>query len=374
MRFAFTSWTESLGSLEQEYRIHYLPADATQMSIAITVWQIPNILFAYADFQLFNNTPLYWYLAANRMALLAFSGYAIHALREASTPEIFDRILLRWFIVVITLVLYINAAWAPVVPANIAISVLILLSTYLVIPSKMMLRFIPAFYLTFGNILVSLRFGPPVDSQSTYLILVALLMANLLGIIFSGKLYAYRRMVFLALSKEAKIKDELNHLASTDELTGVFNRRKLMELAQQEFDLFKRCGKPLAVLMIDLDYFKILNDQHGHQAGDKILTRFTAFVAQNIRQTDIWGRLGGEEFVLILSGTDREQAEIISERFRYDTSQLITRVGGDLLNFTVSIGVTTASDKDKTFTDVLTRSDTALYRAKNNGRNRIEVA
>ncbi|MDR3561987.1 MAG: GGDEF domain-containing protein, partial [Negativicutes bacterium] len=231
----------------------------------------------------------------------------------------------------------------------------------------------PAIYLTLGSIFVAVRFGPAVTPAAAYLLLVGLLMANVLGIIFSAKLYEYRRNVYLARVEEAKIKEELNRQASTDELTGVFNRRKLLELARREFDLFTQNAQPLAIVMIDLDRFKDLNDQHGHQAGDKILVHFTAFISQNIRQTDIFGRLGGEEFVLVLPRTSREQAEAISERFRQESSQLVTRVGDKLLDFTISIGVTAAVAEDQTFLDVLTRADIALYLAKRNGRNRTEV-
>ncbi|MDR3592880.1 MAG: GGDEF domain-containing protein [Negativicutes bacterium] len=373
MRITFPRWNESLGNLEQEYRVHYLPADARQMSIAIIIWQIPNILLAYADFQIFNGSMVYWSLLVVRLSLLLLSACAVQALRKAVTPQVFDRTLLVWFAAAISFVLYINATWATVAPVSSAFTVMILLTIYLIIPGRMFFRLIPALYMTIGSIFVCLRFGPTVTPVVAYLLMVGLLMANLLGIIFSAKLYDYRRKIYLAQFEEARIREELHRLASTDELTGVFNRRKLLELAKQEFDLFKQNGQPLAVLMIDIDHFKSLNDQHGHPAGDKILTRFTAFIAQNIRQTDVWGRLGGEEFVLVLPNTAREQAEIISERFRQESSQLVTRIGDKLLDFTISVGVTAASASDQTFLDILTRADIALYLAKKNGRNRTEA-
>ncbi|MDR3563177.1 MAG: GGDEF domain-containing protein [Negativicutes bacterium] len=370
----FPTWIESLGELEPDYRAHYLAADALQVSVVIAVWQIPNILLAFVDYQFFADSPQYGGLVIARILLLLLSLWAIYALRRTPGPREFDRFLLSWFPVALTIILYLDAVWAARVPGIAAINVLVVFTSYLVIPSRMVTRVAPGLFLTTGNLLLYHWLGKTVDLQSLYMVLVAHLMANLLGVIFSARLFTYRRKEFLAMTKEAKVKAELSRLACTDELTGVLNRRRLLELAQGEFLLFKHSGRPLSVLMIDLDYFKKFNDTHGHYAGDKILTEFSGAVAEKIRHNDIWGRVGGEEFVLVLPETTPHHALTISERFRIDAGQLSVRIGEQLLGFTVSIGLTQATAADHSFLDVLKRADKALYRAKKNGRNRTEVA
>lgn len=174
---------------------------------------------------------------------------------------------------------------------------------------------------------------------------------------------------FLLLHRE---RDEvaLFKLATIDMLTGLYNRRAFIDLAGREIARARRLKLPFAVLMMDLDWFKRVNDEFGHQAGDQVLAAFAAVATHSVRIEDLVGRYGGEEFCVLLPGTAMAPALAIAERLRSEVSM---RPLGPLPRVTtVSIGVAVCNGGDKVSLDaVIARADEALYRAKNEGRNRV---
>jgi len=166
---------------------------------------------------------------------------------------------------------------------------------------------------------------------------------------------------------------ELRHLATTDLLTGLPNRRHFLHRVEQELARFHRFGQPLALLMLDIDHFKQINDRHGHAAGDAVLQHFAAVALGALRATDIIGRLGGEEFAVLLPGTDLEGARQYAERLRREMEGQPCRAASQVIDFTVSIGLTLLNRNDSTTDLPLARADAALYRAKRGGRNRVEM-
>lgn len=173
-------------------------------------------------------------------------------------------------------------------------------------------------------------------------------------------------------------RDELERLAHTDSLTGVINRRHFLELAEQELERAHRHGDALSILMIDIDHFKRINDQYGHQTGDIALQRLTSWCLAVLRSFDVFGRLGGEEFVALLPRSDAVGAREVAERLRLTVEAAEIVLDDSLrIRFTISVGVTTLSavpdGKRKTIETLLNQADQALYQAKNAGRNRVCV-
>ncbi len=372
MRQIWLTLTEATDDLESQYRAHYLAADARQTILAIAIWLVPAVLLAYADYLTFGLSSVFAALAALRLAFCAYSLYTIAALKKVATARQYDNLFLRWAAVSIIVVLILNYSWARYVPPNGAITVLILFSAYMVFPNRLRVRIIPPLVLSVGNLLLQLAVEP-INPESLLTMIVALIMANVLGIIFSTWLQNHRRTEFRARLEEARAREELYRLASIDDLTGILNRRKLMQLAAEEYEQTKNDDRPLSALMIDIDHFKRLNDNCGHETGDLILTDFTAYVTATLQQKNIWGRLGGDEFVLVLPDLPCDQARHIAEQLRsgFD-GESFPRLK-EAPNYTISIGITEAQPRDKCFDDVLKRADKALYRAKRNGRNRTEV-
>lgn len=162
--------------------------------------------------------------------------------------------------------------------------------------------------------------------------------------------------------------------STKDPLTGLGNRGATLTELQSRFDLSRRHDRPISVVMCDLDHFKQVNDRYGHGAGDIVLAGFGERVRQNLRGSDLAGRIGGEEFVLVLPETDLEGAELLAERLRVslsDTPHLLPL--GPLL-VTCSLGVAQRETEDRDAGRLLGRADEALYEAKRGGRNRVVVA
>ena len=159
--------------------------------------------------------------------------------------------------------------------------------------------------------------------------------------------------------------------STRDPLTGLNNRRSALEELQNRFDLSQRHNRPLAVIMCDLDHFKRINDTLGHGAGDVVLQEFGQRVKNNLRTTDMAGRIGGEEFLLILPETDLEGALLLAERLRVATSGFAFELPTNPIEVTCSLGVAERSPEDRDGGALLARADGALYVAKRGGRNRV---
>lgn len=177
------------------------------------------------------------------------------------------------------------------------------------------------------------------------------------------------------LLEMAKERTERVHkeAALIDPLTGVHNRRAITEFAQQILAREVRPTKPMAIFMFDIDKFKSINDTYGHPVGDKVIKLLAATAKKTLRQTDVFGRLGGEEFAAFLGNTDEKGAVIVAERVRLAFFEAARVVDGIEIGATVSIGVTFTTNYKDAVEALLARADEALYEAKNAGRNRMMI-
>ena len=187
-----------------------------------------------------------------------------------------------------------------------------------------------------------------------------------------GHMSRMRKQLALSRSDLEKALRAIQELATRDELTGVHNRRHLLDMLRHEKNRCARTGATFCISVVDLDFFKQINDKYGHQAGDDVLRGFCRSTAQRMRTADYFGRYGGEEFLLILTDTNLEGARIVADRLRRETEQLgFTDVNPDL-RISVSIGLAQHQPGDE-IEQTLQRADDALYRAKAAGRNRVEM-
>jgi len=167
---------------------------------------------------------------------------------------------------------------------------------------------------------------------------------------------------------------ELERLATTDDLTKLYNRRYLRERLQEEMHRATRSESPLSLIMLDIDFFKSINDTYGHIVGDEVLQKIAENISSMARVTDFCARYGGEEFCLVLPDTDAPGAQEISERIRQDVSRCEhTGTNGVTFSVTISLGVA-QWDRSQTMLEFTSEADKALYQAKQSGRNRVNVA
>lgn len=175
------------------------------------------------------------------------------------------------------------------------------------------------------------------------------------------------------VTRTRTMEQELRRLATTDELTGANNRRHFMSRAEEEIARANRYGTPVTILTLDIDLFKRVNDTYGHPVGDKVLIKLVKVCLETLRITDIFARMGGEEFSAILPETDIDNAAISAERVRQAIQRTSVPIDNGKVVFTVSLGISQLRNRDDTLDSLMRRADKALYRAKALGRNRVEV-
>jgi diguanylate cyclase (GGDEF)-like protein len=201
------------------------------------------------------------------------------------------------------------------------------------------------------------------------------------GVIFLIAAYRATNLLAFFLRRAFQLSEDLSlahalaqELARTDELTGMNNRRAFLELAEHSLQQAERYDRPLSLVLFDLDGFKAINDAHGHAAGDEVLRTVAEVVRNTIRTSDVAGRLGGEEFGVLLPETDAAAALVIAERLRAGFAATPARGRQATLRFTASFGVVERDGANGPMDELLARADSALYQAKARGRDRVEVS
>ena len=177
------------------------------------------------------------------------------------------------------------------------------------------------------------------------------------------------------ITDRKKMEEDLRRLATTDPLTGVNNRRRYTEISERELTRCKRYRHPLCVLMLDADHFKNINDTYGHEVGDRVLKALADACTGELRDVDVLGRFGGEEFTVTLPETPLETALEAAERLRVKLAETTVKLeDGQDISFTVSIGASCLNGQEEGLADLLNRADAALYNAKEQGRNKVVSA
>lgn len=185
------------------------------------------------------------------------------------------------------------------------------------------------------------------------------------------KAEAARLQLEYEVAERRQLEIKLRRLATTDGLTGAFTRAELLAAAQRELDAGQKVGKQLVVLMLDVDHFKAINDGFGHAGGDRALEHLVATLRADIRQIDLLGRMGGEEFAIVLPATPLLAAEAVAERVRARVAETSVPFHDRRIGMTISIGMAAQVEGDGSIEQLIMRADEALYRAKRNGRNQV---
>jgi diguanylate cyclase (GGDEF)-like protein len=183
-----------------------------------------------------------------------------------------------------------------------------------------------------------------------------------------------RMLTYADVTDIVRNAEQLEQLATTDGLTALYNHRQFMKLAEREWNRFRRHGRPLSLLMFDIDFFKSFNDRFGHEVGDQVLFHVAALSCEERRETDIVARIGGEEFAILLPETGIDDAGAAAERLLKHIEESDLQCDGQNMTVTVSIGIAEAQLDMRDIGDLLKNADQALYIAKRTGRNRIVPA
>jgi diguanylate cyclase (GGDEF)-like protein len=228
-------------------------------------------------------------------------------------------------------------------------------------------------------LMVQRRVAPLVKLGEGVVDVTDAVIAFVISALLAFSLFGLSRLLLAIRSSQ----DQLTRLATTDPLTGLANRRYLLAELDREWQRIARTRQPLSVLMVDLDHFKAINDRYGHSAGDEVLVALASRCKRRLRTIDLCGRVGGEEFVVLLPETGADGAMATAERLRAEVGSTPIATAGGSVRVTISIGVAVhdpravptgpAPDEavERPAQELLQRADRALYRAKAEGRNRV---
>lgn len=352
----------------------YLNDDISQIRIVVLISSFFVSLLVYGDYLNFGFTSDFYAIVFARATFLAFSIITLCLLKHVKIAQQYNYLIFLWILSLIALSIYTNKT-RPVTNIRFSyIDPLIIMAIYVFCPNRLYLSIVLASILTIGDMVVILFSKTSIDDISLKTIGVTYFIANVFGLFVANRLQQFRQKQYSAFVQEQSIRKELEQVAFIDPLTGALNRRKFFQLGAHEFNKSKRSEMPFAIIMFDLDLFKNLNDKYGHAAGDHFLKQFVKTVIANKRNSDIFGRLGGEEFALFLPNTNLESALEMAERLRQLCENIELHFNNEWLRATVSIGVTNVRKQELTLHDALKRADEALYQAKRNGRNQVQCS
>ncbi len=360
--------------------------DACQLRHALVVAAGLFLAFSLTDFSLLGTSNAFMALLAMRatvatsLLMLALAVWRRPSLAQAPLPT-----NLVCLLAVSGLLLTVPLRPDGVM-TNLASIVAASMALYLVIPNRLPWMLTSNAYLM-GGFLSSVVVWSPLPGGVLANSLLLLGFVNLLCWLTVSRIHRLQRAQFASLLEERSInrrlKEEieernqleqrLRHIARTDELTGITNRRRFFELAEQERRRAHRDGTPLSLCMVDIDYFKAINDVHGHAIGDLALTVVAARCYSVLRESDIIGRYGGEEFVIALPLANLITAREVAERLREAVCRRPLEVKGVILDLTVTVGISRVDDGEASLDPVLLRADRALYAGKESGRNCVVV-
>ena len=358
-----------LGELEGDYRAFHLRDDITQTILSLGIAMISILAMLRVDLILFAGQPsLFMRLVAYRVGFVALTLVAMHAMRQTHKARVFDRLVFAW--IVLMILFFVGSSYTRQ-DSNLATGIIIPFSIYVLSPLKIRQNIGLALAFTVATLTVDSLLRSGINPLALNGAAAAQLIVHALGLGSALQIQSYRRKSFKAYVQEKDAKEMVAYLASIDPLTKSMTRHQFFNIAETEFLRFARYHRPLSLLILDVDHFKRVNDTYGHHAGDVVLRSLSLIILEQKRAPDTYGRLGGEEFGLLLPETNLEQARIVAERIQRTCEMTPTNMDGEMIYSTVSIGGAEAADGDKTVDDVLRRADRMLYKAKEFGKNQV---
>ncbi len=372
-------------STEAAFRAVERPRTLRELRRSLTVASFLILMFGVTDYTTLGvTTAFYWLLA---MRLVVGLGTLAFARSLSHYPRLVQRQLpLNLLIgIICTMIIAIVPLRPDTVGTQHTALIVVSILFYLYIPNRLIWQLAANLYLATGFMLASAVYAPELGAVRLGAMALLLVMVNVAGFMTSQSLNRLRREQFAAMAEQREtnlqlhdeversrvMQHQLRHHAQTDDLTGLCNRRHFMELAEKAHQQCREQNQPMAVCMLDLDHFKTINDQLGHAAGDLVLQRVANACLEALRNGDLMGRFGGEEFVVALPGADIAEARKIAERLRRCVETLPIREHD--LNLSVTIGVAAVAAHEDSLEPALIRADLALYRGKAVGRDTVVV-
>lgn len=375
-----THWINSKGHNfllgdNPEYRNQFLPGDIKQALIGVLVWAMVSCLAVAQDYLILGESMLFYWLAILRVGYIGLALVMAWLLAfHVKEYRVLDRLVLGWAIASILAVIVTYEFLPNLDEGRFIVNLVVMISLYAFIPKNLFNRLIPALLFTTYDLYFLLHHLSQYTTQTVLAVAFGYSVVSIGAVFYSLFIYAAHRAQYQERKEEKVFQQELQRLATTDSLTNAYNRRKLLDYALDAWYSFKRYRRPFSIIMMDLDGFKVVNDTFGHLHGDQVLVEFATLLMREKRKSDLLGRMGGDEFCLLLPETGEYEAVYFAERILSLCEELSINHNPALTTrVTVSIGIGEAQREDEMLENVFSRADTALYESKNDGKNCLHV-
>ena len=384
LRYRISWWRAEFHDRDTEgrYRRHIEDSAARYASRVFQVWAAMWLLFGLTDYYQFGvSATLYGIWAVRLLLFFVLLGCALLVRRR---PALAPSGLLMTPATMLAVTAYFGLYFVSPdehIRWLAAITMVVIVELFVLLPNRVVCSTGVVIYTVIGT-WVSVALNISETTPARMLVLVELMLVPAItGWIAAVRFETTRRREFVALEKAHReiehrkgLESRLRIQARTDALTGACNRRAYVSAAEREIRTARLSGEPLAFVMLDLDHFKQINDTYGHAGGDAALVSMADRCRQVLREGDVFGRLGGEEFLFILPDTDIDEAERIAQTIRQGIAAREFVSDDQCFTITATLAVTTLRDSDDDLDDVLRRADAMLYAGKNEGRDRVKVA
>lgn len=381
--YSISRWRAEFANRETELAFQKRMQDVInrQLRAVLLVWGALLLLFAVPDYTALGPTQPFYHLLAYRVVIALALLIVVISIR----PET-DFFAISNVITVIVIAGFsgfmMEFYYRPdIVVWTVGVIMIQIMGLFMFVPIRFSLAFAGGLY---GVVITLATCWVRGASRANLIGLFFLLMLPfVLGAATTIRLSFLQRRQFVLLSQTEKVNRELEReidrrhklelelkeMAATDPLTGLYNRREYETLFRHEIERSRRLNSPLSVCIADLDHFKEVNDTYGHKAGDEVLRRTARLIRENVRTMDVVGRLGGEEFILLLPEAIRTDAIMVGNRILKALASTDIDVGAATVRITATIGVTQLLPDDHDLNAVIQRADAALYQGKESGRN-----
>jgi len=370
--FAFTE--SGVVDNEQKYRNYFLVKDIEQLRFLLLLGNMVALSLAAIDYLFYKFTREFFILLVIRLIFIGIASLIYFFAKRVvgNRPTRLELLYMVFWILLSLVLIAVDVSRPPSYTQNQSLYILTIFNCYTMTPGRIYNKVIPSTILSTAALWIILFIKDPIPGPTIGLMAALMLITHGLGLLLAAREERHRRQQYTVKMREERALLEMEKLASTDGLTGLFNRRRFVESMENEVARFKRHGEIFCLLMLDFDHFKEINDQYGHLAGDEVLRQFAALIHGVVRTTDMIGRVGGEEFAVFCPATTAENARVLAERIRAMCAQIQIPGVECPACVTVSIGLSQVLNQDSTLDHLWHRADQALYRAKEDGRNRVE--
>lgn len=378
--YRIDAWTAEFAdaACERRFRDRSTPANARHLFWVIIIWAVSDLVFIPEDIINLGAREAGIAVTARITLFLVLIGSLPLLLRRpdlAASGALLTPLLLFGFGFIF---LYYFLMPPELSERLLGITLVLLIAVYVLMPNRFVLSTLVVAYALIGSLLCRSLTGIDGGLQDVSTTAILLLLPTSAGMFAAYRLQMLHRREFAALEQAEReierrrlLEQELKRQAATDPLTGLYNRRHYEKLFARELARARRHDRPLSLCVLDIDHFKRVNDRFGHAAGDAALCMVADVCRAELREADLVGRLGGEEFVILLPDTEVEGAAEVSERIRGRLAATEVIANGRRFRMTATFGLTERRAEDTDIAELIQRADAALYQGKAAGRDRI---